>query len=199
VIAIILGGLGLLGSLVAIAGLAAGPRLQQSLTMQPQGPGSDKVIEVQRTMQQKIQAVTDRYWWPNAGFALVNLGLAASMVTGGIMVLNRAARARTLLMAVFAVAILFEISRSVVQGFMQWEMAGVMSDVLPRMMGASAPANGPGAQQAAAMAAAIGKASIIAGVAFSLIFSAAKLIYYAVGWSYLRRPAAGQWLENAGE
>ncbi len=51
VIAIILGGLGLLGSLVAIAGLAAGPRLQQAISsMQPQGPGGDRVAEAQRTM-----------------------------------------------------------------------------------------------------------------------------------------------------
>jgi hypothetical protein len=113
--------------------------------------------------------------------------------------LNRAPRACTLLIAVFAVALLFEISRSIVQAFMQCETAAVLSDLLPRMMEASAPANGPNAQQAAFMGAAMAKAGIIAGFAFQLIFSVAKLSYYAVGWSYLRRPAARQWLENAGE
>ena len=134
VIAIVLGGLGLLGSLVTMASLAAGSRLQQAFTMSPQGPGRDGFAEVQRTMQQRIQAVTDRYWWPNAGFALVNVGLAAGMLAGGIMALNRTPRARTLLITVFAVALLFEISRTIVQVFMQWEMAAVMSDLLPRMM-----------------------------------------------------------------
>ncbi len=199
VIAVILGGMGLLGSLAAIAGLAAGSRLQQAMTMSPQGPGRDKLVEVQRAMQQRIQAVTDRYWWPNAGFALFNAGLAASMLAGGIMALNRARGARTLLITVFAVAILFEISRSILQVFMQWDMAVVMSDVLPRMMETTAPANGPNAQQAAAMATVIAKASIIAGLAFTLILSVAKLSYYTVGWSYLRRPAVRHWLENAGE
>jgi hypothetical protein len=199
VIAIILGGLGLLGSLVTMASLAARSRLQQAMTMSPQGPGRDRFAEVQRALQQRIQAVTDRYRWPNAGFALLNAGLAASMLAGGIMALNRTPRARTLLITVFAVALLFEISRAIVQVFMQWEMAAVMSDLLPRMMGASSPANGPNAQQAAAMGAAIAKVGIIAGLAVNLIFSVAKLIYYAVGCSYLRRPDVRHWLENVGE
>jgi hypothetical protein len=198
VIAIILGGMGLLGSLVTMASLAAGSRLQQAMTMPPQGPGGNKLAELQRAMQQKIQAVTDRYRWPNAGFALINVGLAAGMLAGGIMALNRNPRAGKLLITVFAVAILFEISRAILQVFMQWEMAAVMSDWLPRMMGASAPANGPGAQQAAAMGAVLAKVGIIAGLAINLIFSVAKLVYYAVGCSYLRRPAVRQWLENAG-
>ena len=42
----------------------------------------------------------------------------------------------------------------------------------------------------------IAKASLIVGFAFQLIFSLAKLIYYAVGWSYLRRATARRWLEN---
>ena len=94
-------------------------------------------------MQRSIQAVTDRYWWPNAGLRLLNVGLAGCMLAGGIMALKRIARARTLLMAVFSVAILFEISRSIVQAFMQLEMATVMSDLLPRMMQGPAPPNAP--------------------------------------------------------
>ena len=198
VIAIILGGLGLLGSLTTIASLVAGSRLQQAMMMSPQGPGRDRMVDLQRTMQQKIQAVTDRYRWPSAGFALVNAGLAASMLAGGIMGLNRSGKARTLLMTVFAVAILFEVSRSILYVFIQCETAAVMSDMMPKMMGASAPANGPNVQEAAALGATIAKASIMVGLDFGLIFSLAKLIYYAVGWSYLRRPAVRQWLERAG-
>jgi hypothetical protein len=196
VIAIILGGLGLLGSLVTMASLAVGSRLQQAMTMSPPGPGRDRLAELQRTMQQRIQAVTDRYRWPSAGLALLNAGLAASMLAGGIMALKRTPRARTLLITVFAVALLFEISRSIFYVFMQWEMAAVITDFLPRMMEASSPANGPNAQQSAAMGAVIAKASIIVGLAFSLTLSVAKLIYYAVGWSYLRRPTVRHWLEN---
>ena len=198
VIAIILGGLGLLGSLVTMGSLAVGSRLQQAMMTSPPRPGRDKAFDLQQTMQKRIQAVADRYRWPNAGFALLNMGLAASMLAGGIMALNRAPKARTILLAVFAVAILFEISRSIVQVFMQREMAAVMSDMLPRMMETSMPANGPNAQPASAMVAVIAKAAIMVGFAFNLILSLAKLIYYGVGWSYLRRSAARDWLENAG-
>ncbi len=197
VFAIILGGLGLLGSLMALVSLAVGPRLQQALQISPQGPGQDRSIELQRTMQRRIQAVSDRYRWPNAGFALLNVGLAGCMLAGGIMALNRAARARRLLIAVFAVAILFEISRSIVQACMQWEMANVMSNLLPRMMERSAPANGPNAPNAAAVATAIAKMGMVLGLAFTVAFSLAKLIYYAVGWCYLRRPAVCHWFDGA--
>jgi hypothetical protein len=196
VIAIILGVLGLLGSLGTLAGLVAGPRLQQSLSIPPQGPGRDKTAEIQRTVQEKIQAVSDRHWWPIAGFAMLNVCLAAGMLTGGIMVLNRIPWARRLLITLFAVALLFEIARSIFQGFLQWEMAAIMSDFLPRMMEASAPVNGPNAPQVVVMGAAIAKASLIVGFAFQVLFSVAKLIYYAVGWSYLRRATVRRWLEN---
>jgi hypothetical protein len=199
VIAIVLGGLGLLGSFAAIVSLAAGPRLQEAMTPKPQGRGNDRVIEMQRTMQQRVQAVTDRYWWPNAGFALLNVGLAGGMLSGGIMALNRVPRARTILIAVFSVALLFEVFRTIVYIFMQWEMAAVMSEMLPRMMEATAPRNAPNPQQAAAIAATAAKVGIVVGLAFTLIFSVAKLVYYAVGRSYFNRPAVRQWLQNADE
>jgi hypothetical protein len=201
VIAIILGSLGLLGSLATMASLAVGSRLQQALTTSRPRLGRDKAFDVQQAMQKRIQAVTDRYRWPSAGFALLNMALAASMLAGGIMALSRVAKARTILLAVFAVAILFETSRCIVQVFMQWETAAVMSDLLPRMMETSMPASGPNAsnaQQAAAVGMVIAKASIMVGFAFQLVLSLAKLIYYGVGWSYLRRPPARNWLENAG-
>ncbi len=198
VIALVLGGLGLLGSLMGLASLAGGSRLQQAMTMSPQGPGANELAKFQRTMQQRMQAVTDRYRWPSTGFLLVNAGLAACMLAGGIMALNRTPGARTFLMIVLAVAVPFEISRSILNGFMQRDMAAVMSDLLPRVMGASAPANGPNAQATAAVGTMIAKASIILGIAFQLIFSAAKLFYYAIGWFYLRRWAVRHWLEPAG-
>jgi hypothetical protein len=201
VIAIILGSLGLLSSLATLASLAVGSRLQQAMMTSSSRPGRDKLFDVQRTMQKRIQAVTDRYRRPTVGFALLNMALAASMLAGGIMALNRAPKARTILLAVFAVAILFEISRSIVYVFMQCEMATVMSDMLPRILETSMPANGPNvpnAQDTAAMGTVVARAIIIVGFIFHLVLSLAKLIYYGVGWSWLRRPPARDWLESTG-
>lgn len=122
-IAIVLGSLGLLGSLMAIVSLVAGPRIQEAFSAPFQQPGGDRMAEAQRAMQQKIQAVADRYRWPNAGFAVVNLAVATALVAGGIMGLNRAHWARTLLIAAFAFAIVFEIPRTVVNICMQSEMS----------------------------------------------------------------------------
>jgi hypothetical protein len=201
VIAIILGSLGLLSSLVTMGSLAVGSRFQQAMMTSSPRPGRDKVFDVQRTMQKRIQAVTDRYRRPTVGFALLNMVLAASMLAGAIMALNRVPKARTVLLTVFAVAILFEISRSIVQVFIQWETAAVMSEMLPRMMETSMPANVPNvpnAQDTAAMGTVIARAIIMVGFVFNLVLSLAKLIYYGVGWSCLRRPPARDWLESAG-
>jgi hypothetical protein len=92
----------------------------------------------------------------------------------------------------------FEITRSIFQGFLQWQMAAIMSDFLPRMVEASAPVNGPNAPQVVIMGTAVAKASLMVGFASQLVFSVAKLIYYAVGWSYLRRATVRRWLENTG-
>ncbi len=197
VIAIILGVLGLLSSLWGLASLAIGPSLQKAMQVPPQGPGRDRAMELQRTMQQKIQAVADRYRWPTAVFALLNVGLAGCMLAGGIMGLKRNAKARTLLTAVFAVAILFVISRGIVEAFAQWEIAAIMSDLLPRMMEQAGPPNAPNVPNAAAMGSAFAKIGIVLGLAYAVVSIVVKLTYYAVGWFYLRRPAVCRWLDGA--
>jgi hypothetical protein len=196
VIAIVLGGLGLLASLGGIAKLAADSGFQQSF-MPPQGPGGDQAIEIQRLMQQKRQVIANRYWWPNMGFALANLVVAGGMLAGGIMALNRFPAARALLLVVFAVAVPFEVSRSVVNVLMQRDIAVVLSDLMPRLMETSPPAHGPNARQAAEMGEMAAKVVLYLGLAFTLAFSLAKLIFYAVGCSWMGRPAVRQWLGDS--
>ena len=110
----------------------------------------------------------------------------------------RHVRVVAILMFVQAAFDFFEITRSIFQGFLQWQMAAIMSDFLPRMVEASAPVNGPNAPQVVIMGTAVAKASLMVGFASQLVFSVAKLIYYAVGWSYLRRATVRRWLENTG-
>ncbi len=112
--------------------------------------------------------------------------------------LVRHVRVVAILMFVQAAFDFFEITRSIFQGFLQWQMAAIMSDFLPRMVEASAPVNGPNAPQVVIMGTAVAKASLMVGFASQLVFSVAKLIYYAVGWSYLRRATVRRWLENTG-
>lgn len=193
VIALVLGGLGVLVSLWSLLMLGAGSRFQEAMTNMSQGPGRARIDETQRVVQQRIQQVSDRYWWPNLGFALVNVGLASSMVAGGIMALNRVPSARGLLGTVFAVAIFFEIARAAVYLLMQWQMSGAIAEVLTN------PAAAPNAQKADAMFVTIMRASMIVGLVVGLVLSLAKLLYYYVSWSYLRRPAVREWFERTGE
>lgn len=199
IIAIVLGGLGLLNAPMAIVNLVAGQRIQQALAFTPPGPGQNQMAEMQRLMQEKMMAVTNRYWWPLMGFAVLNLGLSMGLLVGGIMALKRAPQARTLLVVVFAVTILFELVQCGVNVMVQSKMAAVMSEMLPQVMAASAPPNRPGAQQAANMGQAVAKMSIIAGIAVQVIWTLAKLVYYGIGWSYLGRSHVRAWLERRDE
>ena len=154
-------------------------------------------IKMQQTMQEHMQAVADRYRWPTAGLHLLNLGLAVLLAGRRDHGPEPRPAGGALLLLVFAVGLVFDVSRTVVHVMMQLESAAVMSDMLPQMMQTSATmsTHGPGADEAAAVGMAIAKVGLYAGIAFQVIFSLAKLSYYLVGWLYLRRPAVREWLE----
>jgi len=188
VIAIILGGLGLAGSLVGIVGLTAGSSMQRAFTL-PLQPGMDRrVIDAQLAMQRNIQAVADRYWGYNLAFVLACLFVAGGLLAGGIITLGIKPAGRRLLIGAFAVAVVFEVLRAVFHVFMQIEMAAVMSDSMSRIMEATSPAGAPGADQAATIAAVATQVGVFVGIAFTCVYVLAKLIFYAVGIHYLRRP-----------
>jgi len=189
VIAIILGGLGLAGSLMGVVGLTVGSSMQKAFTLPPQ-PGMDtQVIDAQLAMQREIQAVADRYWGYNLAFVLACLFVAGGLLAGGIIALGIKPAGRALLIGAFAVAVVFEVLRAVFQVFMQVEMVAVMSDSISRIMEAASPAGAPGAEQAATIAAVATQVGMFVGIAFVCVYVLAKLIFYAVGIHYLRRPS----------
>jgi hypothetical protein len=148
----------------------------------------DDFLKAQTEMQDKMQGVTNRYWGFNVGLGLLNVAFASCLLAGGIMMLKMNPKARTFLVTVFAAVIVFEIVRAVVTVFMQLDIAAAMSDVMPRMMMAAGPKGGPGAEQGAAFMGTVAKASAFVGMAFSLGWALAKMVFYGVSACYLRRP-----------
>lgn len=69
--------------------------------------------------------------------------------------------------------------------------------MMPSIMGATPSGNNSNSPQAVGKA--IAQASFIAGIAIGVVFCAAKLIYYGVGWRYLCRPPVRHWLGNPGD
>jgi len=188
IIAMILGGLGLMSSLLGLGSLALRPWMQKTFQVQQQ-PGMNKeFVNVQRDMQRKTNAVTDRYLGFNWGFSLVNFVLGASLLVGGILVLQLKPKGRAFLAAIFAATIVFELVRIPTYAVMQREIASVVADSMPRMMNAAAAKGGAGADSAAALATTAMKIWTFVVIAFTLIFGLAKVIFYAVGARYLGRP-----------
>ena len=139
VIAIVLGGLGLCGSLFGLVALVAQPSLQKAFTL-PQQPGMpNRFAKTQNEMQEKIQAVAGRYRGVSLGVSLLKAVFSVSLLLGGIMAMKLNPKAGSFLVAVFAAVIVFEILAAVVTVVVQLDMAKVMSEMMPRMMAASAP------------------------------------------------------------
>lgn len=195
VIAIILGSLGLAASVLGLGSMAAKSWINEAFLIKPPKDGKiDKAFEAQMEMQARMNQVTDRYAGFTLGFALLNVVIAGSLVTGGILALKLHPNGRKLLIAAFTTAIVFELLRAIMNVCMQLEMSEIMYDSMSRMMRASAP---PGAgPEGAAITAAAMKVGVYIGIGITLVMVLAKLIYYAIGTQYLQRPNVRELLKR---
>ena len=173
---------------MGLVGLAATPWVEKAIATQHGMAKGNPAGDVQFEMQEKMQAVTHRYWGSSLGPVLANLVLSGGLLAGGILALRMAPKSRKFLIAVFLAGIVFEIVRVIVQSHMQIDMAAVISDSMSRMMQTAAPKGRPGADQAAAFASMAAKVGVFVGLAVTVIFGLAKVIFYVVGVLYLRRP-----------
>jgi hypothetical protein len=191
VLAIVLGSLGALSSLSGLVGSVARPFAEKSLTP-PQLPGgNDEFVKANLESQKKIRLVADRYWGLTAGVGVLNLVVSAGLVVGGIVLLRPNAKARSFLLAVFAVAIAFTIVQVAVAIFMQVKMAPAMAEMMPNAMKASVPKGQAGTEQAAQMAQmGTTMAKVVSGlaIAFCVFLGLVNLVFYAVGARYLCKP-----------
>jgi hypothetical protein len=205
VIAICLGGLGLGSSLWAMAALTFQKQLQQTFAPpQPSGTGNPALnaqlaaqLAAQRDMNHKMQAIGDRYRTANLALALLNLFVAGGLLAGGIMALMLSPLGRTLLVTVFALAIALVIVRGTFYVFQQLEMWPVMSEFADRIT-PTAPKGPPGAGPPGGMMKTIMTGTFAVVLALCLALDFAKLVFYAYGVHYLRRPAIRRLFEPAG-
>jgi hypothetical protein len=188
VIAIVLGSLGVLGALRTLASVAMQPAMEKSLAVQRQQGANEQAFKAAEQMQQKANELGKRYRGINGGMALVNLIVSACLLVGGIAVLKMSEKGRMLLLAVLAVAIVFDVVHLCVYIVQQLQMATVLAESMPEMMKASAPKGQQGAQQAAEMGATVAKGVMYLVIAVQVAFGLAKLIFYGVGARYLCKP-----------
>jgi hypothetical protein len=189
VISIVLGALGLGGSLFSLVCIVGQSTLQnvfkENAFKMPRQPGMpDGPFQAQEEMQKKIEEMTRRYQGINIGVVLLNLVISAGLLVGGIMGLKMVPKARVWLVTVLAAAILFEIIAAVIAIFIQIEMASFMSGSMSKII-SSMPKGGPQGGNAIET---FGKIFMFVGIAFSVGWALAKIIFYGFSVLYLRRP-----------
>ena len=94
----------------------------------------------------------------------------------------------SLLVGAFVVAVIFEIVRTIVGVVIQLDTAAAMSEMMVHMAEARPSHNGSGGPPTAETIAMLAKVGAFIGIAFSVVFGLAKIVFYIVGFRYLRRP-----------
>ncbi len=162
VICLVLGGLALLGSLLAIGMSFFQDSLNQFQNAQASGPGAE--------IQAKMQAVQEGQFIPNLIFSGCNVIIGTLLVLGGIGVLTLKESGRNLLRSVLLVAIVFVIVRGIY---------GIWNSV--SVMGAIQDVGDPVLQTAM-------QVGLIIGLVFAVIVPMVLVGFYAWSRSYLNKP-----------
>ena len=196
VIAIVLGGLMVLGGLVSLVTLALNAQIQQA--MQPPRQQNlpaelQEMQEAQQKMTDDMNAVTNKFLPINIPMQILFLAVAVGLLVGGGKSLGLNAIGRSTLMVVCGVALLAEIAWVAMQLMMQMEVASIMQSSMTEMMRSAPGNNGPEAEI-------MGNAmmvGIVIGVVISLGWALAKAIFYIVALLYLRKPHIAALFEPA--
>jgi hypothetical protein len=204
VIAIILGGLGVITGLMGIGGLLGGQAIQKNLAPSfpqpagaPIGETHEKMMEVQGEMNDKIYAVGRQFILPNAIVLTLHVAVAVFLIVGAVQCLKLKAVGRTILIATFCFAIPFEMARSGFQLYQQMQIMAVMEVYFPRMMEAATPPDAPEAPDMGAMMNVMMSAMKAASYGMIIVFLLVKGIFYAIGAMYMTRRKVRELFERA--
>ncbi len=192
VLAIVLGCLGILATIVTGVQLTVGQQLQQSF--RSPGAPNQEIEEIQQEMQSKIQDVTRRFFVPHVILQVVKFALCIAMIYAAVRTLNLHASGRRQLAWVFAFLIAFEIVQLTVFVLLQLQMRPIMAEYMPKLMKVPDGANAPPAEFGQLIA----SATIIFGLIVHAVWSLAKIIYYGVARRYLRKVKIQSLFEPAG-
>ena len=193
VIAIILGGLGLLTSVGGLVSQIFLPWIQSTFSTPATGSGP---MQVQAEMQGEMNQVGSKFRAVNIVLAAAQLPLTICLLAGGIMALNGKRLGRKILAGACLAAIAFVVAHTVVAMIVQWQTVGVMSRFMPKMI--AAQPGGANVQQAEQMVTTIMSISGYVGMAIVGAIALTKLIYYGLSVAYLNRQSTRAFFGDAG-
>jgi hypothetical protein len=178
ILAMLLGGVGLLMGCFGLASQAFAAQIQKLSAVPPgaNGPGVEA--------QAKMAAITERYKWVTLPLMVLKIFVEGALLIGAIMAMGLRPHGRTWLLAALIAALILESIQMVPGILIQSETFAVMREMIPAQQGANRPP--PGATEVAnAIFSAIG----IGAIVISLGWLALKAVFYVIGIRYLRKPA----------
>lgn len=184
VLAIVLGALGLMNSLMSAGGLLAGQQLQKIMRAQPSPGMTPEMQEAQNKLQDAMYAVQRKYWWPIVFALLLRAGVALLLLIGGIRALSLKEGGRQLLLVACGVALPFELAHAILQTLIMLDNMTAMhnfAEVLANEM----PKDGPPQMQNFVQT--VMQGTLIVSLVFMYLWTLIKGGLYLFGLLYLRR------------
>ena len=181
ILAITLGGIGLITGALKVVGIVGGAALQQSMGGQP--GMQPEALQIQEDMMKALQKLPSQNRALQVLLAGLHLLVASGLLAGGIMCLQLKSAGRVLLMSVCLLAIGYEL----VNLWPTWESLQVAQQYMPRLLAASVPKGGNQPPNMEQTMGTVG--TIVTVVQYVLMFGlvAIKCMFYGIAALYLTR------------
>jgi hypothetical protein len=191
VISIVMACMGMFTVLASVVGLAAGEKLM-NLQFSGQKIPPERAQAVEQ-VKQEFLAVNQR--WKSIGLALLGARglIVLGLLVGGIMVLLLKPPGRTILGATFLLAVIADSAATATGIAMQREIIPIQH----RMMAASMASAKGGAALGESMGQMTESLAFV-GYAMGIMWLLAKIVYYLVGFFYLRKPEVRALFDDQG-
>lgn len=183
VFCIILGALGLFGSIVGIGGLM----FQQQISEFQMDMAPPEQLE----LQTKMAEAQASFFIPNMLLAICNLFLAPLLLVGGAAVLMKKSWGQKIFSLALISATIFVLIRFVVGGFMQMQIFGLLKESMLSQIPSGSDAAGAAA---AGSMETIMMASLYVGIAAGIVMALGLAAFYFWGWRYLKKDSCQQYL-----
>lgn len=191
VVAIILGGMGVLGSSAGLVSMLAGERMQ-SMLQGMQGPGiPPEANEVQQRMNESMMALLRRWVPVFLPLYLVNLGVSLLLIVGAIGVLRRTTGGFKLFTWSLWAALAYLVLYTPFNLIYTLENARIAQQFMPEMMRAAGPQGAAPPAGAEQLIQTTMTVAMIFSVARIVIWNLAQGIFYLFSVFYLKRRWGG--------
>ena len=181
---VILGALGLFGSVVGIGGLLFQQQLSEfQMDMAP---------PEQQEFQAKMAEAQSSFFIPNMFLAVCNLFVAPLLLVGGTGVLIKKRWGQKIFSFGLIAATIFVLVRLAVGSILQMRLFGVLKDGMLSQL----PSGSQAGSAAAGSMETIMMTSMYVGVAFGVIMALGLAGFYFWGWRYLKKDVCQRYLNT---